>query len=152
MDKGLTVPKWVLIFWPKIPQIPQNLFSRSVQLAQKFGILLKKGFFGRPQSVSKDKHRRLNAPVDFVSCQKWYVCMSFLTWGYQATKLAFDVFEWLPPLVLSLGLHSGWTLTGHSGWVTTWLENHVKSQVLIFWEGHKILQNLHLTFDCMYCS
>ena len=25
MDKGLTVPKWVLIVWPKIPQMPQNL-------------------------------------------------------------------------------------------------------------------------------
>ena len=25
-------------------------------------------------------------------------------------------------------------------------------KVHIFWEGHKILQNLHLTFDCMYCS
>ena len=23
MDKGLTVPKWVLINWPKIPQMPQ---------------------------------------------------------------------------------------------------------------------------------
>ena len=22
----------------------------------------------------------------------------------------------------------------------------------MFWEGHKILRNLHLTFDCMYCS
>ena len=22
----------------------------------------------------------------------------------------------------------------------------------IFWEGHKILQNVPLTFDCMYCS
>ena len=27
---------------------------------------------------------------------------------------------------------------------------HIK--VHIFWEGHKILRNLHLTFDCMYCS
>ena len=27
-----------------------------------------------------------------------------------------------------------------------------KIKVHIFWEGHKILQNLHLTFDCMYCS
>ena len=27
MDKGLTVPKWVLINWPKIPQMPQNLFA-----------------------------------------------------------------------------------------------------------------------------
>ena len=25
-------------------------------------------------------------------------------------------------------------------------------KVHIFWEGHKILQNFHLTFDCMYCS
>ena len=25
-------------------------------------------------------------------------------------------------------------------------------KVHIFWEGHKILQNLHLTFDCMYYS
>ena len=25
-------------------------------------------------------------------------------------------------------------------------------KVHIFWEGHKILQNIHLTFDCMYCG
>ena len=25
-------------------------------------------------------------------------------------------------------------------------------KVHIFWEGHKILRNLHLTFDCVYCS
>ena len=24
-------------------------------------------------------------------------------------------------------------------------------KVHIFWEGHKILRNLHLTFVCMYC-
>ena len=30
MDKGLTVPKWVLIVWPKIPQMPQNLSSQFV--------------------------------------------------------------------------------------------------------------------------
>ena len=30
MDKRLTVPKWVLIVWPKIPPMPQNL---SVQFA-----------------------------------------------------------------------------------------------------------------------
>ena len=24
-------------------------------------------------------------------------------------------------------------------------------KVHIFWEGHKILRNLYLTFDCMYC-
>ena len=25
-------------------------------------------------------------------------------------------------------------------------------KVLIFWEGHKILRNLHLTFYCVYCG
>jgi hypothetical protein len=28
MEMGLTAPKWVLIVWPKIPQIPQNLFAQ----------------------------------------------------------------------------------------------------------------------------
>ena len=30
MDKGLTLPKWVLIDWPKIPQKPQNLSAQFV--------------------------------------------------------------------------------------------------------------------------
>ena len=30
MDKGLTVPKWMLINWRKIPQMPQNLFAKIV--------------------------------------------------------------------------------------------------------------------------
>ena len=30
MDNGLTVPKWVLIVWPKIPQMPQNLSAQFV--------------------------------------------------------------------------------------------------------------------------
>ena len=28
----------------------------------------------------------------------------------------------------------------------------VFDKVHIFWEGHKILRNLHLTFDFVYCS
>ena len=46
MDKGLEVPKKVLKIWPQIPQIPQSLFGRSAQLAQNFGILLKKASSG----------------------------------------------------------------------------------------------------------
>ena len=30
MDKGLTAPKWVLIVWPKIPQMPKNLSAQFV--------------------------------------------------------------------------------------------------------------------------
>ena len=29
-DKGFTVPKWVVIGWPKIPQMPQNLSAQFV--------------------------------------------------------------------------------------------------------------------------
>ena len=47
MDKGLTVPKWVLIVLPKIPQIPQNLSAQFAQ-AQKFWISMKKSFIGCP--------------------------------------------------------------------------------------------------------
>ena len=36
MDKGLTVPKWVLIVQPKIPQMPQNLSSQFVCPSLKF--------------------------------------------------------------------------------------------------------------------
>ena len=43
-DKGLTVPKLVLIIWLKIPQMPKNLYVQ----AQKFWISMKKGFIGRP--------------------------------------------------------------------------------------------------------
>ena len=35
MDKGLTVPKWVMIVRPKIPQMPQNLFAQIVCLSPK---------------------------------------------------------------------------------------------------------------------
>ena len=41
MDKELTVPKWVLLFWPKNPQMPPNLS------AQKFWIAMNKDFIGR---------------------------------------------------------------------------------------------------------
>ena len=35
MDKELTAPKWVLIVWLKIPQMPQNLFAKFVCLSPK---------------------------------------------------------------------------------------------------------------------
>jgi len=37
MDTELTVPKWVLIVWPKIPQMPQKITAQ----AQKFEIFEK---------------------------------------------------------------------------------------------------------------
>ena len=48
MEKGLTVPKWVLIVQPKIPQMPENLSPNLSAQAQKFEISLKKCFIGCP--------------------------------------------------------------------------------------------------------
>ena len=48
MDKGLTVPKWVLIVQLKIPLMPQIYLPNLSAQAQKFGISMKKGFIGRP--------------------------------------------------------------------------------------------------------
>ena len=36
IDKGLTVPKWVLIVWSKIPQMPQNSSAQFVCPSPKF--------------------------------------------------------------------------------------------------------------------
>jgi len=48
MDKGLTVPKWVLINRPKIPQMPQNLSAQIACPSPKVPDLNeKKGFIGR---------------------------------------------------------------------------------------------------------
>ena len=41
MDKGLSVTKWVLIVWPKVPQMPQNLSAK----AQKFKIFNEKRLY-----------------------------------------------------------------------------------------------------------
>ena len=35
MDKGHTVPKWVMIVWPKIPQLPQNISAQIVRPSPK---------------------------------------------------------------------------------------------------------------------
>jgi len=49
MDKGLTLPKWVLINRLKIPQnFPKIYLPKLSAQAQKFGISTKKGFIGRP--------------------------------------------------------------------------------------------------------
>ena len=41
MDKELTVPKWVLIVRPKIPQMPQKFQPKMSAQAQKFKIFEK---------------------------------------------------------------------------------------------------------------
>ena len=48
MDKALTVPKWALIINSKYPRCPKIYLPELSAKAQKFGILMKKGFIGRP--------------------------------------------------------------------------------------------------------
>ena len=46
MDKGLNVPKRVLVVWPKIPQMPQNLSAQFVCLSPKVLDFNKKASLG----------------------------------------------------------------------------------------------------------
>ena len=51
MDKGLTVPKWVVVlFWAKNQKnkCPRIFLPNLSAQAQKFWISMKKGFIGRP--------------------------------------------------------------------------------------------------------
>ena len=45
LDKGLTVPKWVLIYQSKLHKMPKNSTANLSTLPQKFGILMKKKYF-----------------------------------------------------------------------------------------------------------
>ena len=47
MDKELTEPKWELINRPKIPQMLHIYLHKLSAQAQKFRILMKKGFIER---------------------------------------------------------------------------------------------------------
>ena len=47
MDKGLSLPKWVLIVWLKIPQMPQNLSANLSAQTQKSWISMETGFIER---------------------------------------------------------------------------------------------------------
>ena len=48
MNKGLTVPKWVLIVWPKKPQMPNNSSAQFVFPSPKVWDFNEKGLIGRP--------------------------------------------------------------------------------------------------------
>ena len=59
MDKGLTVPKWVLIVGPKIPQMPQKLLAQFVCPSPKVWDFRKKLCLGvrSPCSASTQSER-----------------------------------------------------------------------------------------------
>ena len=55
MDKVLTVPKWVVIVWQKIPQMPQNLPAQFVCPSQKVLDSNEKVSLGSVVHVSEQK-------------------------------------------------------------------------------------------------
>ena len=57
MDKGLTVPKWVLINWLKIPQMPQNLSAQIVCPSPKVWDFDKKRLYWA-SVVRGNRHKR----------------------------------------------------------------------------------------------
>ena len=62
MDKGLTVPKWVLINWPKLSQMPQNLSAKFVYPSPKVLDFNEKKFHWASLNRAKSKVRlRKNA-------------------------------------------------------------------------------------------
>ena len=54
--------------------------------------------------------------------------------------------RWYEPKYTQFLNHSQWSKKPPRSRYFFTIKSH------IFWEGHKILRNLHLTFDCMYCS
>ena len=48
MDKGLTVPKWVLKIGRKYPKCPKIYQPKLFAQVHKFEISMKKGFIARP--------------------------------------------------------------------------------------------------------
>ena len=71
MDKGLTVPKWVLINWPKIPQRPQKLSAQSVCPSPKVCMVLGVYSFG------------MHARYKFLSAH----CAGLVLWVQKSAKL-----------------------------------------------------------------
>ena len=70
MDKGLTVPKLVLLVWPKIPQMPQKIFAQA-----------QKGFHWTKASLDV-RSPCLQVSFDAVcQIQQWYFYNSRKTWS-----------------------------------------------------------------------
>ena len=67
MDKGLTAPKWVLINWLKITQMPQKFWPNLFSQAQKFGIFSKKGSLWVSVAV-------VRGAVHLITIFTWVVC------------------------------------------------------------------------------
>ena len=72
---------------------------------------------------------------------------------YQFVAIFLVKSRWTVSNPLKCGLHNFWNVS--SPFTSLHCYRIIQStfdKVYIFWEGHKILRNLYLTFDCMHCS
>ena len=68
MDKGLTVPKWVLINWTKMHQMPQNLSAKFVCPRTKIWGFYEKRLYRA--SVVREKKERNAIAMNIVMKKK----------------------------------------------------------------------------------
>ena len=95
MDKGFTVPKWVLMNWPKISQIPQSL-SVQIVWTSSFGFQWKKASLGiripwyktpNPESMTPKNIFSKNEFVDFQRAANW---LFLSTYSNSKTKICLE--------------------------------------------------------------
>ena len=70
MDKELTVPKWVLIVRPKIPQMPQKISDQNVWPSPKVRDFWKKALSGCPYSVVLKVMKNLKDSLTHLEAQR----------------------------------------------------------------------------------
>ena len=71
---------------------------------------------------------------------------------YYSPDCPIDLISTIWLFKISSGLNSLLLCTSTFEQLKKWHQFWVFCKVRIFWEGHKSLRNLHLTFDCMFCS
>ena len=81
MDKGLTIPNWMLINWMKIPEMPQNCLPKL----KKLGFWWKKASLSvRSTWLSNMKKTRGSFLLhDLPGCPTWYSNLEWTSFAYQ---------------------------------------------------------------------
>ena len=106
MDKGLTVPKRVLINRPKISQMPQNLSAQIVCSSPKvWDFDEKKGFIGRPWYLHTTNYIMFSAIYKFYDIT---LLLTYLLTKYlrkEESQVCTYVLKW-PPFNLSRSIHA----------------------------------------------
>ena len=83
-------------------------------------------------------NNKLSAKLNNVFVAEWYIIIYYINLRIISELFISQVDLLLGKFVIK-------------NWIATKLPYN-NDKVHIFWEGHKIMQNLHLTFDCVYTA